>query len=104
MLDMAEIPTMTTDFEISYNIIPMAEFAPDFNAIMVKANKIRQLGFNAVLNFTVGEEYIGKPAYIFRLNDTATAYDLIETTEVNIIGNVVFTSDKITDFIILIGK
>jgi hypothetical protein len=104
VIDMVQVPAMEKDLDVSYNISVIAELAPEFNTIFVKANKENQIGFNAILNFNVGEAYIGKRTYVYMLNDTRTGYDLVATTDVNIIGNVAFTSDKITDFIFLIVK
>jgi hypothetical protein len=104
MIDMSEVPVLTTDFDMEFTISNIEELAPEFNTLMAKANGTSQLGFNAILNFNVGESYIGKTAYVYRLNSTATGYDLISTTATNVIGNVAFTSDTITDFIILIEK
>jgi hypothetical protein len=38
------------------------------------------------------------------LNNNSTGYDLIGSVNVNSIGNVAFTSDKITDYISLVEK
>jgi hypothetical protein len=80
------------------------ELSPEFNTIFAKANKTSQLGFDAILNFNVGDVYIGKKAYVYMLNDTLTGYDLIGSIDVDSIGNISFASDKITDCIILIEK
>jgi hypothetical protein len=104
MIDMAQAPTIDKDLEISYNISVVKELAPEFITLLAKANMINRLGFTPILNFNVGETYIGKKAYVYMLNETKTSYDLINSTDVDIIGNVAFTSDKITDYIILIEK
>jgi hypothetical protein len=104
MIDMAQAPTIDKDLEISYNISVEKELAPEFITLLAKANMINRLGFTPILNFNVGETYIGKKAYVYMLNETKTSYDLINSTDVDIIGNVAFTSDKLTDYIILIEK
>jgi hypothetical protein len=104
MIDMSQVPVVQTDLEITYNVSTMSELAPEFNTVMIKANNSGELGFDGIFNFTVGDDCIGKTAYVYRLNDTATGYDLIETTVVNIIGNVAFTSDKFTDFVVFVEK
>jgi hypothetical protein len=104
MIDMAQNPVLANDIEITYNKAVIAELAPEFNTILVKSNKVNKLGFNAIFNFNVGEAYIGKKAYVYMLNDTATGYDFVDATVVNSIGNVAFTVDKVTDFIILVEK
>jgi hypothetical protein len=104
IIDMTQIDVVKNDIDALYNISTSVEFSPDFNTFMVKANKPSQLEFDAIFNFNVGEALIGKKAYVYMLNDTSTGYDLIGSTDVNSIGNVAFTSDKITDYIILVEK
>jgi hypothetical protein len=104
MIDMTQIPIIQKDIEVSYSISAFAELSPEFNTVMLKADKASQLGFNTIFNFNVGEAYIGKKAYVYMLNDTSTGYDFIATTYVDSIGNVAFISDKATDYIILVEK
>jgi hypothetical protein len=104
MIDMTQIPVIEKDIDVSYSISDFAELSLEFNTVMLKADKASQLGFNTIFNFNVGEAYIGKKAYVYMLNDTSTGYDFIATTYVNSIGNAAFTSDKATDYIILVEK
>jgi hypothetical protein len=104
MIDMAQNPVLDKDIEITYNKAVIADLAPEFDTILVKSNMVSNFGFDAIFNFNVGEVYVNKKAYIYMLNDTATGYNLIDSSVVNSIGNVAFTVDKVTDFIILVEK
>jgi hypothetical protein len=94
IINMENVFAMNKDLDASYNISALTEFAPEFNTFYAKANKLSYIGFDVILNFNVGEAYIGKKVYVYMLNDAKTGYDLIGITDVNIIGNVAFSSDK----------
>ncbi len=103
-IDMANVPMMTNDVEIVYALAADPMIAPEFDVIHAVPDAIKPLGFDAIFNFHIGDEYVGKKAYIYVLNESATGYDLVYTTIVNEIGNVAFVCSSVTDVIIFVEK
>jgi hypothetical protein len=103
-VDMANVPAATEDLKVEYTSRSLPSLSADFNSTYVKASSIKQLNFNAYLNFHVGTENIGKTAYIFTLSSEGTSFELKKIMTVNEIGNVAILTDTITDMVIMIEK
>lgn len=103
-IDMANVLMMTNDVQIVYSIVSDPLIAPEFDVLHAIPDAIKPLEFEAIFNFHVGDEYIGKKAYIYVLNELGTGYDLARVSIVNEIGNIAFASANVSDVIILIEK
>ena len=103
-IDMSGVPMLSDNIELSYKLAPETSITQDFDVVHAIPNMTRPLGFDAIFNFNIGSEYIGKKAYLFMLNEAGTGYEPAGETIVNEIGNIAFNSNRVMDVIVFIEK
>ena len=103
-IETTTIENNAQDVILQSKLEKLPQFAEGFDTIKVSAAKEAKLPFSMAVNVNVGEENIGKTAYIFKKNLTTGTYELGKVMTVNEIGNVALVTNEFTDMMILVMK
>ncbi len=103
-IDVSNMTEQSEDIELNSVMEEIPGFAEGFDTIKLTAAKEESLSFTMTIHANVGEEYIGRTAYLFKKSLFTGEYEIAGIMKVNEIGNVALETTEFTDVMIMIEK
>ncbi len=90
-----------TDIDIKLNVEYVEDFGLGFDAMFVTSRTPFELNGQAYMNVLLGEDVIGKPAFVFELSTETGIYEPLMAQVVSEIGTVTIPFDEYGAYVIL---